>query len=156
VLWVCENNNYGMGTAVERASAVKEIRQKAEGYGIANSRVDGMDLLKVHDATAEALKYVRENGPYLLEAMTYRYQGHSMGDPERYRTKDEVIKWEENDPIGVFRKHLIAEKTASEKDLDKLDQDAAAEIENAVQFAEDSPEPTWEELVNSVYVEGVG
>jgi pyruvate dehydrogenase E1 component alpha subunit len=91
VLWVCENNNYGMGTAVERASAVKEIRQKAEGYGIANSRVDGMDLLKVHDATAEALKYVRENGPYLLEAMTYRYQGHSMGDPERYRTKDEVI-----------------------------------------------------------------
>jgi len=156
VLWVCENNNYGMGTAVERASAVKEIRQKAEGYGMANSRVDGMDVLKVYQATTEALKYVRENGPYLLEAMTYRYQGHSMGDPERYRTKDEVTKWEENDPIGIFRKHLIDDKVAGEKDLDKIDQEAADEIEEAVEFAKASPEPTFEELVNSVYVEGVG
>jgi pyruvate dehydrogenase E1 component alpha subunit len=156
VLWVCENNNYGMGTAVERASAVKEIRQKAEGYGMANSRVDGMDVLKVHEATTEALKYVRENGPYLLEAMTYRYQGHSMGDPERYRTKDEVTKWEENDPIGIFRKYLIDDKFAGVEDLDKIDQEAADEIEEAVKFAEESPEPTFEELVNSVYVEGVG
>ncbi len=156
VLWVCENNNYGMGTAVERASAVKEIRQKAEGYGMANSRVDGMDVLKVHEATAEALKYVRENGPYLLEAMTYRYQGHSMGDPERYRTKEEVTKWEENDPIGIFRKRLTDDKVASEKDLDKIDQEAVNEIEEAVEFAEASPEPTFQELVDSVYVEGVG
>jgi pyruvate dehydrogenase E1 component alpha subunit len=156
VLWVCENNNYGMGTSVERASAVKEIRQKAEGYGMANSRVDGMDVLKVHEATADALEYVRENGPYLLEAMTYRYQGHSMGDPERYRTKDEITKWEEHDPIGIFRKYLIDDKVASEKDLDKIDQGAAHEIDEAVEFAEASPEPTFQDLVDSVYVEGVG
>ena len=79
-----------------------------------------------------------------------------MGDPERYRTKDEVTKWEENDPIGIFRKHLIDDNVAGEKDLDKIDQEAADEIEEAVEFAEASPEPTFEELVNSVYVEGVG
>jgi pyruvate dehydrogenase E1 component alpha subunit len=156
VLWVCENNSYGMGTAVERASAVKEIRQKAEGYGMANSRVDGMDVLKVREATAEALAFVREKGPYLLEAVTYRYQGHSMGDPERYRTKEEVSKWEESDPIGIFHKHLVDKKLATQKELDKIDQSAADEIEEAVKFAEESPEPTFDELVESVYVEGVG
>ena len=107
-------------------------------------------------ATTEALKYVRENGPFLLEAMTYRYQGHSMGDPERYRTKEEVTKWEENDPIGIFHKHLVDNKVASQQDLEQIEKEVDDQIEDAVQFAEDSPEPTWQELVDSVYVEGVG
>ena len=95
VLWVCENNQYGMGTTVERASAVSEIRQKAEGYGIPNKRVEGMDVLEVKKETEKALKHIREgNGPYFLEIMTYRFRGHSMGDPEKYRESEEV------DPLG--------------------------------------------------------
>ena len=86
MLWVCENNQYGMGTAVDRASAVTEIRQKAEGYGMKNGQVDGMDVMKVYDAAKEALEFVRKKSqPYLLEIDTYRFRGHSMGDPERYR-----------------------------------------------------------------------
>ena len=86
VLWVCENNQYGMGTAVDRASAVSDIRQKAEGYGMPSSQVDGMNWWKCEKAAAEILEKVRAgNGPYLLEVMTYRFRGHSMGDPERYR-----------------------------------------------------------------------
>jgi pyruvate dehydrogenase E1 component alpha subunit len=108
VLWVCENNQYGMGTAVDRASAVSEIRQKAEGYGIPNERVDGMNVLTVKEAAAKALETIREgNGPYFMEIMTYRYRGHSMGDPERYRQSDEVKKYQENDPIGIYRATLI-------------------------------------------------
>ncbi|MCL4527803.1 MAG: pyruvate dehydrogenase (acetyl-transferring) E1 component subunit alpha, partial [Chloroflexi bacterium] len=123
VLWVCENNQYGMGTAVERASAVSQIRQKAEGYGMKNSRVDGMDVMKVYEAAKEAIEFVRKNSePYLLEVMTYRYRGHSMGDPERYRKQEEVKKWEESDPIGVYRNYLIENKIASARTLDELDE----------------------------------
>jgi len=154
VLWVCENNQYGMGTAVERASAVSEIRQKAEGYGMANSRVEGMDVLKVHEAAQKAIEYVRtESKPYLLEVVTYRYRGHSMGDPERYRTQEEVKKWQEDDPIGVFRKKLIAKKTASAKKLDEIEAEVEAEVEKSVEFAEASPEPAPEALWEDVYVE---
>jgi pyruvate dehydrogenase E1 component alpha subunit len=154
VLWVCENNKYGMGTSVERASAVSEIRQKAEGYGMKNSRVDGMDVLKVNESAKEALDYVRKNGqPYLLEVVTYRYRGHSMGDPERYRKQDEVKKWQENDPIGIFRRQLIEKKTASAKALDEIEQQVDEDVQKAVEFAEASPEPASEELFTDIYVE---
>ena len=96
VLWVCENNQYGMGTAVDRASAVSEIRQKAEGYGMPNDRVDGMDLMAVRKAAGEMIEEIRSgSGPQFLEIMTYRFRGHSMGDPERYRKPEEVHKWQE-------------------------------------------------------------
>ncbi len=154
VLWVCENNQYGMGTAVERASAVSEIRQKAEGYGMKNSRVDGMDVMKVHDAAREAIEYVRKNGePYLLEAVTYRYRGHSMGDPERYRKQEEVKKWEESDPIGIFRKQLLEKKTAAAKALDEIESQVDEEVVKAVEFAETSPEPALEDLFADIYVD---
>ncbi|MEN6409689.1 MAG: pyruvate dehydrogenase (acetyl-transferring) E1 component subunit alpha [Anaerolineaceae bacterium] len=154
VLWVCENNQYGMGTAVDRASAVSEIRQKAEGYGIPNSRVDGMDVMAVREAAGEILAKVRDgSGPYFLEAMTYRFRGHSMGDPERYRKSDEVHRWQENDPIGIFRRYLVDKKIAAESDLDDLDAQAETEIAAAVAFAESSPEPAPEELFTDVYVE---
>ncbi len=153
MLWVCENNQYGMGTAVERASALKEIHKKADGYGIPNSRVEGMDVMNVYEAAKEAIAYVRAEGPYFLEVLTYRYEGHSMGDPERYRTKDEVGEWEENDPIGIYRTYLLKESIAKEAKLNKMEEEVLDEVQEAVQFAEESPEPTWEDLINSVYVE---
>ncbi len=152
VLWVCENNQYGMGTAVERASAVTEIRQKAEGYGMKNGQADGMDVTKVYAAAQEALQYIRETGhPYLLEVDTYRFRGHSMGDPERYRKQEEVKKWQENDPIGIFRAYLLRENIATDVELDALDAKAEAETQKSVEFAEASPEPGLEELFKDIY-----
>jgi pyruvate dehydrogenase E1 component alpha subunit len=155
VLWVCENNQYGMGTSVERASAVIEIRQKAEGYCIPNSTVDGMDLLSVRKAAEQAIAHVRGgNGPYFLEIETYRFRGHSMGDPERYRRPDEVRCWqEENDPIGIYRARLIAQGIATEAELDAQEKKAEQDTAEAVQFAENSPEPAPEALYENIYVE---
>ena len=154
VLWVCENNQYGMGTAVDRASAVSEIRQKAEGYGMKSERVDGMDVLAVRAASERIIEEIRNgSGPQLLEIMTYRFRGHSMGDPERYRKADEVHKWQEEDPIGIYRKQLVAKGIASDADLDTQDEEALAEVQDAIQFAETSPEPGPEELFQHIYVE---
>lgn len=152
VLWVCENNMYGMGTAVGRASAVSEIQQKAEGYGMSHARVDGMDVLAVYEASNRAIEAVRSgSGPSMLEIMTYRFRGHSMGDPERYRKQEEVKKWEEQDPIGVFHAYLITNKKASAKALDEIDERAAADVQKAVEFAEASPEPALETLFDDIY-----
>ena len=154
VLWVCENNKYGMGTSVERASAVMDIQQKAEGYAMKHGQVDGMDVLKVYEAAKEAINYVRtDSQPFLLEVITYRYRGHSMGDPERYRKQEEVKKWQESDPIGIFRKQLLEKKTATEKVLDDIEAQVDDEVNKAVEFAETSPEPTMEDLFANVYVE---
>jgi pyruvate dehydrogenase E1 component alpha subunit len=154
VLWVCENNQYGMGTAVDRASAVTEIRQKAEGYGMKNGQVDGMDVTQVYEAAKEALNFVRENAqPFLLEIDTYRFRGHSMGDPERYRHQDEVKKWQENDPIGIFNKQLLENKIATPKILDEIEARAEQEVAKAVEFAEASPEPAMSELFTDIYAD---
>ncbi|MCK4726696.1 MAG: pyruvate dehydrogenase (acetyl-transferring) E1 component subunit alpha, partial [Anaerolineales bacterium] len=156
VLWVCENNQYGMGTAVEKASAVSEIRQKAEGYGIPNKRVNGMDIMEVRKSAEKAIKHVRAgNGPYFLEIVTYRFRGHSMGDPERYRVADEVKKWQENDPIGIYRKYLSDQSIANEGEFDQIDEKVAEEVAEAVKFAEASPEPASERLFENIYVEEV-
>lgn len=154
VLWVCENNQYGMGTAVERASAVTEIRQKAEGYGMKNSQIDGMDVIKVYDAAQQALAYVRgESQPYLLEVDTYRFRGHSMGDPERYRQAEEVKHWQENDPIGIFNKYLLEKKITPRKALDEIEARVEEEVAKAVEFAEASPEPALEDLFADIYAD---
>lgn len=154
VLWVCENNKYGMGTSVERASAVSEMRQKAEGYCIPSGCVDGMELLEVRRAALEALENIRAgSGPFFLEIETYRFRGHSMGDPERYRKAEEVKKWQENDPIGIFRSQMMADGIASEAELDVLDDRAEAETADAVRFAEESPEPAPEALFEHIYTE---
>lgn len=156
VLWVCENNQYGMGTAVERASAVSEIRQKAEGYSIPNERVNGMDIMEVRKSAEKAFKHVRSgNGPFFLEIVTYRFRGHSMGDPERYRVADEVKKWQENDPIGIYRLYLSDQNIAHEGELDQIDHDCAEEVAEAVKFAEMSPEPDPTSLFEHIYVEDV-
>jgi pyruvate dehydrogenase E1 component alpha subunit len=153
VLWVCENNQYGMGTSVERASAVSEIRQKADGYNIPNEQIDGMDVLRVRETTLEVLGKIRNGeGPYFLEILTYRFRGHSMGDPERYRKQDEIKKYQENDPIGIFRRYLLEKEIAAESELDDLDARAEVEVQEAVDFAESSPEPEPEALYEHIYV----
>ncbi len=153
VLWVCENNQYGMGTSVDRASAVSEIQQKATGYGMVGERVDGMDVLKVYEAASKAIEAVRSTSmPMLLEIMTYRFRGHSMGDPERYRTQSEVKKWQDNDPIGIYRSALLKKKISAEE-LDALESKAEEDTRQAVEFAEASPEPALEELFADVYVD---
>jgi pyruvate dehydrogenase E1 component alpha subunit len=154
VLWVCENNVYGMGTAVDRASAVSSVAIKARGYDMPSERVDGMNVIKVYDAAHKAISAVRSGkGPFLLELTTYRFRGHSMGDPERYRKQDEVKQWEESDPIGIYRDHLVDNKVFSAKSLDEIDNAVMDEVEKAVQFAEASPEPSLEDLYRDVYVE---
>ena len=154
VLWVCENNKYGMGTSIERASAVGEMRQKAEGYCIPNRQIDGMDVLTVRSAAKEAIDFVRrEQTPFFLEIITYRFRGHSMGDPERYRQAAEVQRWQENDPIGIYSRYLVEKNIASIDELDMIDTQVQNEVDQAVLFAEDSPEPAPESLFDFIYAD---
>ncbi len=154
VLWVCENNQYGMGTSVDRASAVSDISQKAKGYGIPASQVDGMDLLAVRKAAEKILPTVRDGkGPYFLEVLTYRFRGHSMGDPERYRHQDEVHCWQENDPIGIYQKYLEKNNLASVEELAEQNKLAFTEVDKAIEFAEASPFPAQEDLYKNIYYE---
>lgn len=155
VLWVCENNQYGMGTAIDRASAVSEIVQKACGYGMKADQENGMDVLAVYEKAHEMIERIRGGeGPRFLEYMTYRFRGHSMGDPERYRKSDEVKRWEKDDPIGIFNDHLVKNKVISEAGLKKIEQEVEAEVADAVRFAEESPEPAAEELFTDIYAQG--
>ena len=156
VLWVCENNRYGMGTSPERASAVSEIIRKACGYGMPAYDVDGMDVMAVKDMIAERLAEIRKGGgPQFLEVCTYRFRGHSMGDPEKYRTKEEVKKFVENGPIDRYHKYLIENNIATVEELTDIQQQAEKEIEAGVQFAYESPEPADESLFDNIYVEDI-
>lgn len=153
VVFICENNQYGMGTAVDRASAVPEIRMKAAAYDMPSSQVSGMELLEVRQATEAAIEHARSGkGPYLLEVLTYRYRGHSMGDPERYRKQDEVRKWQEDDPIGKFEKVLL-ERGVPQAEIEARDKTAEQTIGDAVRFAEQSPFPPPEELWTDIYAD---
>jgi pyruvate dehydrogenase E1 component alpha subunit len=155
VLWVCENNLYGMGTAVDRASAVSDLQQKAEGYGMPSQCGNGMDIMNVREVAAKMFDEIRAgSGPQFLEVMTYRFRGHSMGDPERYRKHTEVVKWEEEDPIGIFRRYLVENQIASDAELDEQDGLAEESIRQGVDFAESSPEPAADTLFKNIYYEG--
>jgi pyruvate dehydrogenase E1 component alpha subunit len=123
---------------------------------MAHERVDGMDVLAVYKAAKKVIKAVRSgSGPRMLEIMTYRFRGHSMGDPERYRKQEEVKKWEEQDPIGVFCDYLTSNKYSTLEDLNLLDERANGEVQKAVEFAEASPEPALETLFDNIYAEEV-
>ncbi len=154
VLWICENNQYGMGTSPERASAVSNIMQKACGYGMPAYDVDGMDVLAVREMVAERLKEIREgSGPQFVEACTYRFKGHSMGDPERYRSKEEVERYIKNGPIDRYKTFLMEKEDIPEETLNDINRNVEKEILEAVEFAENSPEPADEDLFQNVYVE---
>ena len=153
IVFVCENNHYGMGTSTERASAVPEMRQKAAAYNMPSAEVNGMELLAVHEATKKAIDYARSGqGPYFLESMTYRYRGHSMGDPERYRKQEEVRKWQTDDPIGKVEKVLL-DKGVPQAEIEARETEAEAIVTDAVQFAEESPFPAPEALYEDIYVQ---
>jgi len=153
VVYLVENNQYGMGTAVGRASAVSNIFERGCAYDIASAQVGGQDVLQVYEAIGKALDHARKEGPFLLEAKTYRYAGHSMGDPERYRTKAEVEQERRaRDPIHLFGKRLKAQGLADDAALDKIHQSVESELAEIAQFAESSPEPDDAALCEHVYV----
>jgi pyruvate dehydrogenase E1 component alpha subunit len=155
IVFMVINNQFGMGTALERHSAVTDLSKKAEGYGVPGSQCDGMDVLDVHSAVTDALQKTREERkPLLLEAVTYRFRGHSMADPEEYRTKEEVEEWRRRDPIASFRKRLADEKVISEEDAEAIDRDAVHTVDEAVQFADQSPFPDLDSLYDDLYVLG--
>lgn len=142
VVFVCVNNQYGMGTAVERASAVSEMFRKASGYDIPAERVDGMDVIAVLEAARAAVEAVRtEQRPHFMEAVTYRYRGHSMSDPGVYRTKEEVEEWRRRDAIEGFRHRLREAGLAGDEDFDEHEKDVEREVQETVEFADASPEP---------------
>ncbi len=153
VVFVIENNRYGMGTSIARASSVKDLYQRGSAYGIPRTDVDGMDLVAVRRALGEAIKRARtEKRPTLLEAETYRYRGHSMSDPGKYRTREEVEEMMNQDPVLRFAKHVRQNHSVPEADLEAMDKDVIAQVDDAVRFAEESPWPTPETLFEDVYV----
>jgi len=154
IIYIVENNNYGMGTSVERASAAPDMITKAAGYAMPARKVNGMDAVEVYNATREAIDAIHDGqAPQFLEVITYRYEGHSMGDPLRYRTKDEVEKWRGDDPIGILERKIFDEKFATKEELEQIDAEVEKVIEEAVAFAESSPFPEPEALFEDIYVE---
>jgi pyruvate dehydrogenase E1 component subunit alpha len=153
VIYVIENNHYAMGTSTVRSTAAKSLYGRGEAFGIPGEMVDGMDVLAVKEAGEKAVAHCRAGkGPYILEMNTYRYRGHSMSDPAKYRTREEVQKVrEEKDPIDHVRDLLIAGKHATEDDLKAIDKEIKGIINDAAQFAQDSPEPAPAELWTDVY-----
>ncbi len=155
VVFLVENNLYGMGTSIERHSAQTDLSKKAEGYGVPGERVDGMDVLAVRECVADHLRQAREDRrPTLVEAFTYRFRGHSAADPEVYRTKSEVEEWQQKDPIEAFAARLVAEGTISAEDLERIRSDADERVIAAVAFADASPEPPLDTLYEKLYVVG--
>jgi len=154
VLFVNENNLYGMGTDLRRVSAVVEVYKRAQVYAMPAEQVDGMDVLEVHKTTRRLVDRIRAGqGPAFLEAICYRYRGHSMADAELYRTKDEVERWRSLDPIARLSRRLLQDGTVTQADIDRMQADADAMAEDAARFAEESPPPPIESLHRHVYKE---
>jgi len=154
VLFLCENNYYAMGTALERHQAQPDITLKAAGYGVTASAVDGMDVLAVEAAARHAAERVREEGtPFLLEARTYRFRAHSMADPDLYRTTEEIEAWKLRDPVATFASRLSEEGLLSKEGLADLEREVASEIESAVRTAEGGPWEPVEDLTRDVLTE---
>jgi pyruvate dehydrogenase E1 component alpha subunit len=154
VVFICENNFYGMGTLVQNAISQEHLYKFAEPYKIPGVRVDGMDVLEVYGAVTEAAARAREgDGPSLIEAVTYRFRGHSMSDPVEYRSKREERIWLERDPIKNLRKKLLTERGQDEAHLKEIEAEVEDVIEDSVRFADESPEPRVEDVGKHVYVD---
>jgi pyruvate dehydrogenase E1 component alpha subunit len=156
-IYICENNRYGMGTALERASAIYDISERACSYDMANEVVDGQDVLVMHAAMERAVQRARhDKHPTLLEVRTYRFMGHSMSDPihGHYRTREEVEDQRKRDPITVWSQRLMAEGLIDEAGVRAFDKAVIEEVEDAYRFAEEAPDPAPEELYTDVYAEG--
>ncbi len=154
VVFICENNNYAMGTSIERTSNVIDIYKLADAYEMPSDKVDGMTAEAVHESVARAVKRAREgDGPTLLEMKTYRYKGHSVSDPQKYRSKDEVEEYKSQDPITKVTQTILSNNFATEADLKAIDDKIAAIVEGSVKFAEESPWPDDSEVLKDVYID---
>ena len=154
VVFICENNNYAMGTSIERTSNVIDIYKLADAYEMPSDKIDGMTPELVHEGVARAVKRARDGeGPTLLEMKTYRYRGHSVSDPQKYRTKDEVEEYKNQDPITKVTKTILENNYASEADLKAIDDKINAIVEASVKFAEESPWPDDSEVLKDVYID---
>jgi pyruvate dehydrogenase E1 component subunit alpha len=155
VVFMVTNNQFGMGTSLERHSAVTDLHKRGEGFGVPGMTCDGMDVLDTHRVLGEALRVAREERrPILVEAITYRFRGHSMADPEEYRTKEQVEEWRKRDPIVLFGDRLVSEGVLDDDTRARLDEEAIARVDEAVAFADASPPPPPESLYDDVYVLG--
>jgi pyruvate dehydrogenase E1 component alpha subunit len=153
VVFMVINNQFGMGTSLHRHSAVTDLQRKGESLGVPGMRCDGMDVLDTHAVVSQALQRVRdERRPLLVEAVTYRFRGHSMADPEEYRSKEEVAQWRERDPLPAFAALLEREGVLSAEQREQIERDAVAQVDAAVEFAERSPFPQPSSLYEDVYV----
>ena len=153
VVFMVTNNQFGMGTALRRHSAVTDLQHKGEGLGVPGMRCDGMDVLDTHAVLCRAVAQVRaERRPVLVEAITYRFRGHSMADPEQYRSKEEVAQWRARDPIPAFGELLVREGLLSAQEREQIDAEAMARVDDAVRFADASPFPEPDSLYDDVYV----
>jgi pyruvate dehydrogenase E1 component alpha subunit len=151
-IYICENNQYGMGTSLERAMSLQDVSQKACAYEVASEFVDGMDVLAVREAVIRAAERARDMSlPTLLEIRTYRFMGHSMSDPGNYRTRAEIEKYQERDPIKLFTQSLKETGVLDDKSLKEIEDRVHAEVEHAAQFADESPLPDPKELYTHVY-----
>lgn len=152
VLFICENNFYAMGTSVERTSNVTDIYKLGLGYDMPSKQIDGMDVEVVHEEIAAAVEHCRSGkGPMFLEIRTYRYKGHSMSDPAKYRTKEEEKEYKEKDPINIIENKLLQKKYATAEDIANIKEQVKKEIDAAVEFAEESPFPPAEEIYKDNY-----
>ena len=154
VVFICENNNYAMGTSIERTSNVIDIYKLADAYEMPSDKIDGMTAEAVHDGVVRAVKRARDGeGPTLLEMKTYRYRGHSVSDPQKYRSKDEVEDYKNQDPITKVHATILDNKFATKEELKAIDDKIAGIVEASVKFAEESPWPDESELLKDVYID---
>ncbi len=151
VLFVCEDNKYGMSMSSKRSMAISDIAIRATGYGMKGKTVDGNDVIAVYEETRKAREYVRKNGPMLLVCDTYRYLGHSKSDANVYRTKEEIEEWKLKDPIKRMKAYLLDKKLFSAEELEKVEKHAKQTIEDAVTFAQNSPYPSIDTIMDDVY-----
>ena len=152
VIFICENNGYGMGTAISRAMAGEDLFDKAAGYEMARGAVNGMDVIEMYREMTIAIDRARkQNLPTFLEARTYRYRGHSMSDPGQYRTKEEIEEYKKRDPIETFGRELVTENILKESDIEAMDEAIKHDVQAAVEFADASPQPPVETLYDNIY-----
>ncbi len=154
VIFICENNNYAMGTSVSRTSNITDIYKLADAYEMPADVIDGMSAEAVHEGVSRAVKRAREKGgPTLLEIKTYRYKGHSISDPQKYRTKEEVEEYKNQDPITALLKTIVDNKLATQEEINQINERVSHAVDESVKFAEESPWPSDDEVLKDVYVD---
>jgi pyruvate dehydrogenase E1 component alpha subunit len=152
IVFICENNLYAMGTSVQRSSSFPELIKRSDGYNVKRAQVDGMDFFAVRELAEKAIADVRKNQePYFIEAVCYRYRGHGAADPGNYRTREEVAEWRERDPIGRVERRLIEQKMLTEEDVERKHQEVTREVEEVMRFANESPFPPASALYEHIF-----